>query len=132
MESVASYYTYWAVYMAAALIGYWCWGRMAFWVAERGVVYHLYSAVGAVLIFTPLPVTGQEQTLAPGFVAIAFTFISEGFSGVYEFAVWYLASTVLAGIALIVGLILIKPEAKAKASVVKREQPSSVPDNPFR
>lgn len=121
MESVASYYTYWTVYMVAALIGFWCWVRMAFWVAERGVVYHLYSALGAVLIFTPLPVTGQEQTLAPGFVAIAFTFISEGLSGLYEFAVWYLASAVLAVVALIVGLILVKPETKAKKSVVKTE-----------
>jgi len=137
MESVADYYLYWAVYLLAAVAGFWCWGRIPFWVRNRGVAYHIYSAVGAVIIFTPLPVvSGAGQTLSPGFVALPFTLISEGIDGVTPFAVWYLTAAGLAAFATLVGFVAgLAPEHNEDGRNAQEKSagqaPKSVKGNPF-
>ena len=102
MESLTDYYAFWAVYILAGLLGFWCWGKMAFWVKERGAAYHIYSAVGAVIIFTPVPVPDASiEVLSPGFIAVPFALISDGLAGLEQFVPWF---SVAAGIALIVTL----------------------------
>ncbi len=97
MESIMEYTNVWAVYLAAGLIGLWCWGRMAFWVKHYGVIYHLYSALGAVLIFTPVPVTMDSAAyLAPGFLAVAVALLSHDQTLLNYYGIWYLITLVLA------------------------------------
>ncbi len=97
MESLNEYTNVLAVYLAAGLIGLWCWGRMAFWVKNYGLAYHLFSALGAVLIFTPVPVEmASSDYLAPGFLAVAVAFISQDQGLLSYYGVWYLITFVIA------------------------------------
>ena len=97
MESIMEYTNVWAVYLAAGLIGLWCWGRMAIWVKHYGVIYHLYSALGAVLIFTPVPVSMDSVAyLAPGFLAVAVALLSHDQTLLNYYGIWYLITLVLA------------------------------------
>lgn len=97
MESIMEYTNVWAVYLAAGLIGLWCWGRMAFWVKHYGVIYHLYSALGAVLIFTPVPVTMDSAAyLAPGFLAVAVAVLGQDQTLLSYYGIWYLITLVIA------------------------------------
>jgi len=109
MESVSDYYLFWGIYLVAAVAGFWCWGRMAFWVSQRGIFYHLYSALGAVLIFTPVAVPDASGALAPGFIAVAFTLISQGMgsgvSALAEFALWYGVASIIALVVTTIGLV---------------------------
>ena len=97
MESLSEYTNVWALYLAAGLIGLWCWGRMAFWVKSYGLGYHLFSALGAVLIFTPVPVDmASSEYLAPGFLAAVVAFISHDQSLLSYYGIWYLITLVIA------------------------------------
>ena len=139
MESLTDYYTFWAIYIVAGLLAFWCWGKMAFWVNERGVAYHIYSAVGAIIIFTPVPVPeASMEVLSPGFIAVPFALISDGLAGLEQFVAWF---SVSAGIALVVTLFGLvaglapKPDAQEKGQRPAREaakKAAPVKDNPFR
>ena len=97
MEGIIEYKIFWAIYLTAGLVGLWCWGKIAFWVKTPGLFYHIFSAMGAILIFTPVPISiYMGQQLAPGFVVVAFTLISEGQTGIQYTYLWYGISTVLA------------------------------------
>ena len=143
MESVSDYYLFWGIYLIAALVGFWCWGKMAFWVSQQGVLYHLYSALGAVLIFTPVAVPEASGALAPGFIAVAFSLISlgvgAGLSSLAEFAPWYGAASVLALVATAIGFIagLTPTLAEENSQSTSRQAKSTPPrqkhvkGNPF-
>jgi len=133
MESLNGYLTFWGLYLAFGFLGYWCWVKMAFWVESRGLFYHLYSAVGAVVIFTPVPVAVDSAFYSPGAVVIGFAAISGSFSDVGYLALWYgVASALAFGITLIMaiaGLLPVKTTAEADAApAVKPEKDV----NPFR
>lgn len=106
MESLSDYLLYWGLYFLAGLAGLWCWGRMAFWVKQRGLFYHLYSAIGAILIFTPVPVAGDMPIqLAPGVIVLLFSVISDGLGAVNHYALVYGASATLAFSVVFVGVL---------------------------
>jgi hypothetical protein len=139
MESLTDYYAFWAVYILAGLLGFWCWGKMAFWVKARGIGYHIYSAIGAIIIFTPVPVPDADtEVLSPGFIAAPFALISEGVAGLELFIPWFAVS---AGIALSVTFVALlaglapksdkqKEGGKPSAKPVRKTAP--VKGNPFR
>ncbi|MEC8443369.1 MAG: hypothetical protein VXZ05_04100 [Pseudomonadota bacterium] len=107
MESLSTYPLFWLLYLVAGVIAYGCWGRMAFWVKQPGIGYHLYASLGAIIIFTPVAIPGDGMTLlAPGFVAVPFTLIQEGVSALHTFLPWYAAALTLALIAVIVGSVI--------------------------
>ena len=97
MEGLMEYTHAWSIYVAAGLVALWCWGRMAFWVKHYGLGYHLFSAVGAVLIFTPVPVDVMSSDyLAPGFLAVALAYLGHDQALLGYYGVWYLVTLVIA------------------------------------
>lgn len=97
MEGIIDYWAFWAAYIAAGLIGLWCWGKLIFWVKTPGLFHHLFSALGAILIFTPAPINEHMgQQLAPAIFPLVFNFASEGVAGIGYLAIWYGISSVLA------------------------------------
>lgn len=106
MEGLNDYLFFWGLYLLAGLIGFWCWGRMAFWVKDKGLFYHLYSAVGAILIFTPVPVAGDLPIqLAPGFIVVVFNVISLGMAGLNDYVMVFASSTIIAFTVSLLGVV---------------------------
>ena len=139
MESLTDYYAFWAIYILAGLLAFWCWGKMAFWVKQRGVAYHIYSAVGAIIIFTPVPVPDASvEVLSPGFIAVPFALISDGLAGINQFIPWFSAAAGIALIVTLVGLIAglaPKPDEQQKDRTTVPEpakKTAPVKGNPFR
>ncbi|MEK9710939.1 MAG: hypothetical protein VW258_00080 [Thalassolituus sp.] len=130
MESVSDYYLFWGIYIAAGVAGFWCWGRMLFWLRHKGVGYHLYSAIGAVLIFTPVAVPESPSSLAPGFIAVAFSLISSGVGSLAEFAPWYGVASAIACFVTIAALVAgIAPSVAEDATEKHARKAKSDPRN---
>ena len=139
MESLTDYYAFWAIYILAGLLAFWCWGKMAFWVKQRGVAYHIYSAVGAIIIFTPVPVPDASvEVLSPGFIAVPFALISEGLAGLEQFVTWFSVSAGIALLVTLVGLVAglaLKPNVQEKdreTPPLRAKNAAPVKGNPFR
>ncbi|WP_370314840.1 hypothetical protein [Thalassolituus sp.] len=134
MEGLNSYFAFWVIYLAAGTLGYWCWGKMAFWVTSRGLPYHLFSALGAVIVFTPVPVAAESSFLAPGAVVIAFSLISGTLAELDYTAIWYAASVATAfGITLIMALAgLLPTDMQTTAEKPAKPRSKTRSDNPFR
>ena len=139
MESLSTYMSFWLIYLASGLLGYWCWGRMFSWMKRRGLAYHLVSAAGAVLIFTPVPVAPESPAfLAPGFVVVGFGLLSGELASMGYLGLWFGASAVMAfGITFIMslaGLLPVGDWSPASANATE-PAPRKAPvrrDNPFR
>lgn len=126
MESLNDNLFFWGLYLLAGLVGYWCWGKMAFWVKNRGFFYHLYSALGAVLIFTPAPVAGDlTMQLAPGVIVLVFNVISHGVAGFDDYILLFSASSVLALSTVFISVLAgLAPPGTVSSSPSKRKEPA--------
>ncbi|MDF1764214.1 MAG: hypothetical protein P1U57_12470 [Oleibacter sp.] len=97
MESLVNYPLMWTAYFLAGIVAFWCWGQMAVKSVNKGLRYHIYSAVGAVIIFTPVPFSSaMPHILAPGFIAFPFTLLSGDVAMVGTQVGWYLLAAFLA------------------------------------
>ena len=136
MESLNDYLFFWGLYFLAGLAGFWCWGKMAFWVKTKGLFYHLYSALGAILIFTPAPVAGDLSIqLAPGFIVLMFHIISQGIAGFNDYLLLFSASAVIAFSVTLVGIfagLAPSDEGDENAKNTRKERTEPVVGNPFR
>lgn len=72
----------WGVYILSAMVCFWAWDKMFFWVKNKDVKT-LFRIFGAVLLFTPAPLLQTPVDLAfnnyaPAFVVILFrTFLEK-------------------------------------------------------
>lgn len=78
MESLIEYWQFWALYAAFALAGWWCWDQLFFWIPAGSDWRRLAAVPGAVILFTPSPVSAQSDHLAPA----VFVLILDVLSGV--------------------------------------------------
>jgi hypothetical protein len=98
----------WAVYAISALICYWAWDKMFFWIAQKDLKAFV-RILGAVLLFTPAPLdpiqaemglfNGEVSNYAPAFLVILFR-------GLLEKNASYLDAVIYMLMGLIIGLIL--------------------------
>jgi hypothetical protein len=100
-----AYGQFWLLYLVFALVAYWCWGKLLFWVKTPGIGYHLFSLIGAVLIFTPVPIEPESMYWAPGFLVVAFTFLISGTESVQYCIPWFASALAIGAVALGVGLL---------------------------
>jgi hypothetical protein len=106
VDSVITYGQFWLLYLVSALVAYWCWGKLLFWVKTPGVGYYLFSLIGAVLIFTPVPIEQGSMYWAPGFLVVAFTFLISGPESINYCIPWFAAALAIGAVVLGVGLLV--------------------------
>ena len=125
MESLNDNLFFWTLYLLSGFVGFWCWGKMVFWVKTRGLFYHLYSAVGAVLIFTPAPVAGDlPMQLAPGVIVLVFNVISHGVAGFDGYISLFSASFSLALFTVMIAVLAgLAPSKAVSSQSEKRKEP---------
>lgn len=98
----------WAVYGISALLCYWAWDKMFFWISQKDLKAFV-RILGAVLLFTPAPLdpiqsemgvfNGEVSNYAPAFLVILFR-------GLLEKNASYLDAVICMLVGLIIGLIL--------------------------
>ncbi|MCD8521592.1 MAG: hypothetical protein LRY66_01275 [Saccharospirillaceae bacterium] len=92
MEGIIQFLPFWMAYLVSALVGYWCWNRMFFWLAHDSDVRRFLRMMGAVLLFTPAPIAQDSNYFAPVLVVLPFTAISEGLNAAMYALSWLLAA----------------------------------------
>ncbi len=65
MESLTTFAPYWALYLAFALVGYWCWNQLFFWLPAHSNWRRFLRVPGAVILFTPAPAAAGSAHIAP-------------------------------------------------------------------
>jgi len=61
----------WLVYAVSALACFWAWDKMFFWLVQKDMK-SIVRILGAVLLFTPAPLTVEASNYAPAFLVIIF------------------------------------------------------------
>lgn len=129
MESLLSYSNAWLIYLVASLIGWWCWYKLFFWLKIIPFAQHLAIAAGAVLVFTPAPVSFGSDLYAPAFIVTAFSVFSDGVSAAsHTYFYWTLAALIaVASLLVIYSFMLLYKVLRPKKK--KQEKQESTPKN---
>lgn len=103
----------WAVYALSALLCFWAWDKMFFWISQKDLKVFV-RILGAVLLFTPAPLepvimdvqslsaeslNGEGVHYAPAFIVILFRSFLENNAPILDAVIFMLAG-------LLIGLIL--------------------------
>ncbi len=88
----------WLVYAASALACFWAWEKMFFWVVQKDMKA-IVRILGAVLLFTPAPLTMESSDYAPAFIVILFRTFLENNAPILD-AVIYMLAGLFAGLIL--------------------------------
>jgi hypothetical protein len=93
----------WFLYGISALVCFWAWERMFFWVKQKDIKV-MVRILGAVLLFTPAPLdvdsfNPDPANYAPAFIVILFRTLLENNSSILDAVIYMLG-------ALFIGLIL--------------------------
>lgn len=88
----------WLVYATAALACFWAWDKMFFWLVQKDLKAFV-RILGAVLLFTPAPLTVESSNFAPAFIVIIFRTFLENDAPILDAVVFMLAG-------LFIGLVL--------------------------
>lgn len=115
MEGIIQFLPFWAVYLVCALVGYWCWNRMFFWLDADSDVRRFLRMIGAVLLFTPAPIAQDSNYFAPVLVVLPFTAISEGVNAALYALNWLLAALCLGVLVLGMRQLLLWIRARLQA-----------------
>lgn len=92
MEGIIQFLPFWVAYLISATVGYWCWNRMFFWLEQDGDTRRFLRMTGAVLLFTPAPITDGANYFAPALIVVPFTAIGEGADAALYALSWLLAA----------------------------------------
>lgn len=88
----------WLVYGISALICFWAWERMFFWVKQKDLKA-IVRILGAALLFTPAPIAVDSSHYAPAFIVIIFRKFLENNAPIWD-AIMYML------VGLLIGLVL--------------------------
>lgn len=83
----------WIVYLLAAAGCYWGWNKMFFWLKQKDALI-ISRLFGAVIFFTPAPLSGAGDGYAPAFIVVLFRAFLERNADVLEPVIWLLAALV--------------------------------------
>ena len=100
--------TQWVLYGISALICFWAWDKMFFWIHQKDIKAFI-RILGAVLLFTPAPLdsiqadagifNGEVSNYAPAFIIIIFRGLLENNTSFLDAVIYMLSG-------LFIGLIL--------------------------
>lgn len=111
MESIVLYWQAWLVYALFALLGLWCLDKMFFWLAKKGDARRLVLVLGAVVLFTPAPVSITKAHLAPAVYVLILDVLS-GMNPLSSPAIlWLLTISCIAVLVLALVQLLMKKKA---------------------
>jgi hypothetical protein len=88
----------WLVYGISALICFWAWEKMFFWIKQKDLKA-IVRILGAVLLFTPAPIAVDSTHYAPAFIVIIFRKFLENNAPILD-AVMFMLVGLLAGLVL--------------------------------
>ena len=88
----------WLVYGISALICFWAWEKMFFWVKQKDLKA-IVRILGAALLFTPAPIAVDSSNYAPAFIVIIFRKFLENNAPIWD-AIMYML------VGLLIGLVL--------------------------
>jgi|SRR5690606_20693531 len=121
MESLTTFAPFWALYLAFALVGYWCWNQMFCWLPEHSNWRRFLRIPGAVILFTPAPAAAGSVHFAPA-IFILLLNIMEGQPVLAQPALlWLLA-------ALCLGLLV----QALRQAIARWRQPETATEKPTR
>ncbi|MBE0483075.1 MAG: hypothetical protein IBX52_06190 [Bacterioplanes sp.] len=100
MEGIMEFSGYWLAYLGFALVSYWCWTQLFFWLRRGSDVRQLFHLLGAVLIFAPAPIEQGANYFAPAFVIVPFVAIGDGLEQAQYAIIWWV-------VALCIGALLL-------------------------
>lgn len=96
MESLTTFAPFWALYLAFALVGYWCWNQLFFWLPAHSNWRRFLRIPGAVILFTPAPSAADSVHFVPAIFVLLLNLL-EGQSVLAEPALlWLLAACCIA------------------------------------
>lgn len=128
MEGLLSYSNAWLIYLAAGLMGWWCWYKLFFWLKVVPFTQHLAIAAGAVLVFTPAPIFFGSDLYAPAFIVTAFSIFSDGIGAtIHTYFYWALSTLIAVTSLLVVYLLmflykLVRPNKKKESRAPKNNK----------
>lgn len=99
MESLIIFAPFWALYLGFAVVGYWCWNRLFFWLPAHSDWRRLARIPGAVILFTPAPAAEGSGHFAPAVFVLLLNLL-EGQPIAEESALLWLLSAVCLGLLL--------------------------------
>jgi hypothetical protein len=88
----------WLAYAASALVCFWAWEKMFFWLVHKDIKA-IVRIFGAVLLFTPAPLTAESSHFAPAFIVILFRTFLENDAPILDAVIFML-------LGLFTGLVL--------------------------
>ncbi|MCA6062581.1 hypothetical protein [Thalassolituus marinus] len=91
MEGVVEFLPFWVGYLLFAMIGYWCWRGLFFWLSPESDVRRFLNMLGVVLLFTPAPIEAGSAFFAPVFVVLPFTILAQGMTAAMYSVTWLLS-----------------------------------------
>jgi hypothetical protein len=91
-------FTQWLAYVVSALICFWAWEKMFFWLSHKDIKA-MVRILGAVLLFTPAPLTVESSNFAPAFIVILFRTFLENDAQILDAVIFMLAG-------LFIGLVV--------------------------
>ena len=90
MESLIAFSPFWLAYAVFAAAGYWCWERLFFWLDRNNDVRRFLHMLGAVILFTPAPISEGSSFFAPAFLVLPFTALASGMDEAMYAVSWFL------------------------------------------
>jgi hypothetical protein len=88
----------WLAYAASASVCFWAWDKMFFWLVQKDIKA-IVRILGAVLLFTPAPLTVESSNFAPAFIVILFRKFLENDAPILDAVIFML-------VGLFIGLVL--------------------------
>lgn len=100
MEGIIEYSGYWLVYIACAVLAYWSWKQLFFWLKPSSDLRQLCHLLGAVLVFAPAPIEPGSLYFAPAFVIVPFIAIGDSLEQAMYAITWWLAALCVGAVVL--------------------------------
>ncbi|MAS24988.1 MAG: hypothetical protein CMI08_07730 [Oceanospirillaceae bacterium] len=90
MEGIIALAPFWLIYAVFAAVGYWCWQGLFFWLERDSDLRRFFHMLGAVLLFTPAPISAGSSYFAPAFLVFPFTALSSSVQDAMYSLSWFL------------------------------------------
>lgn len=100
MDGILQYLMFWLLYALFASVAFWCWRQMFYWL-ERGTdLRRFFHMLGAVLLFTPAPISDGSEFFAPAFVVFPFALLTNGLVPAMYSLNWFLGGLSIGAVVL--------------------------------
>lgn len=100
MEGIVEFSGFWLLYLVFACLGLWCWRCLFFWLKPDSDLRRFFHMLGAVLVFTPAPISAGSVYFAPAMVVFPFTLLTSSLDNAMYAANWFLGGLIVGAVVL--------------------------------